>query len=194
MKNNEEFWAGEFGNEYHKRSPGDVKANIDFFRKALPDPYPASLIEFGSGAGNNLRAIAEIVPSIELASVELNTEALKLQPAEVDQFQASMLDFKPLKTYEVSMTKGVLIHVHPDDLSKAYQTLYDSSHKWVLICEYFSHNPRMIPYRGENDKLWARDFCKEIMTQYPDLELTQYGFTYHLDGQDDLTFFLMRKP
>jgi len=193
MRDTEQFWVGVEGDEYQKRSPGNVENNAAFFKNALPVPFPSTLIEFGAGCGNNLRAISELVPNIELTAVELNTEALKAQPDYVDQHQISMLDFVPAKQWDVSMTKGVLIHIHPDDLPKAYKVLYESSKQWILICEYFSPKRRMIPYRGEDDKLWAADFCAEIMALYPDLELIQYGFTYHLDGQDDLTFFLMEK-
>ena len=192
MKETEAMWAGKFGDEYQARSPGNVEANVELFKKVFHFE-PTSLIEFGAGSGNNLRAISQLYPKCELAAVELNTEALKAQPDDIEQFKMSMLDYVPLKQFEVAMTKGLLIHIHPDDLPKAYKVLYESSSKWILMCEYFSPQRRMIPYRGENDKLWAADFAAEIMALYPDLELIQYGFTYHLDGQDDITFFLLSK-
>ena len=94
------------------------------------------------------------------------------------------------------MSKGVLIHINPDMLEIAYKKLYESSNKYILISEYYNPSPVSINYRGNEDKLYKRDFCGDIMELYPDLELLDYGFCYKKDpafSQDDITWFLMRK-
>lgn len=193
MRQLEVMWSGQFGNEYVERSPGNVDANVEFFKKALPQPYPESIIEFGAGCGNNLRAISILSPDTEFTAVEINEEALKKQPDFVEQYQVSMLDYKPNKIFELSMTKGVLIHIHPVDLNTAYQVLYDSSSRWILICEYFNPTPIALNYQGAEGRLWKRDFCSEMLEKFDDLRCVQYGFTHKMDGQDNLTFFLMEK-
>ena len=54
----------------------------------------------------------------------------------------------------------------------------------------------MIPYHGESDRLFKRDFAGELMKKYKDLKLVDYGFVYHNDSnfpQDDVTWFLLEK-
>lgn len=54
----EEFWTGDFGNEYHKRNRVDWKWRIPFWKKLLEYYVPArSVFEFGCGPGWNLSAI-----------------------------------------------------------------------------------------------------------------------------------------
>ena len=54
----------------------------------------------------------------------------------------------------------------------------------------------MIKYRGNNDKLYKRDFAGEILEYFSNVELIDYGFSYHRDTsfpQDDITWFLLEK-
>ena len=98
--------------------------------------------------------------------------------------------------WDLAFTRGLLIHIHPRDLPKAYDTLHQAAAKYILICEYFSPQPRMIPYRGQDNLLWARDFAGEMLDRFDDLALLDYGFVYHRDPvapQDDVTWFLMEK-
>ena len=94
------------------------------------------------------------------------------------------------------MTKGVLIHINPNMLSNAYETLYESSNKYILVAEYYNRTPVSIKYRDHNDRLFKRDFAGEILDKYPDLTLVDYGFVYHRDNnfpKDDLSWFLLEK-
>ena len=94
------------------------------------------------------------------------------------------------------MIKGVLIHINPDEILKVYRKLVESTNKYLLIAEYYSRKPEALMYRGFKDKLFKRDFAGEILDQYPDLNLVDYGFVYHKDPkfpQDDITWFLLEK-
>jgi spore coat polysaccharide biosynthesis protein SpsF len=54
----------------------------------------------------------------------------------------------------------------------------------------------MIPYRGNEDRLFKRDFAGEMLNKYSDLSLVDYGFSYRKDPifpQDDITWFLLEK-
>lgn len=93
-------------------------------------------------------------------------------------------------------TKGVLIHIDPEALPSAYMRMYESSDRYVLLSEYYSPNPVELPYRGHSGKLFKRDFAGEMLEQFPNLRLLDYGFSYHRDPnfpQDDTTWFLMQK-
>lgn len=198
----EEFWAGDFGNDYIGRNKSDelLGLNLNFFSKAFGQiEKPDSLVEFGANVGMNLRAIRLLFPGIALSGVEINeqaaTELSKFIGAE-NVFQGSMFDYEIKRQFDVSMIKGVLIHTNPDMLPKIYEKLYHSSKKYILLAEYYNPEPVAISYRGHNDRLFKRDFAGEMLDTYTGLELIDYGFIYRKDKafpQDDVTWFLLKK-
>jgi pseudaminic acid biosynthesis-associated methylase len=195
-----DFWAGEFGDEYISRNDSEklYQSNVEFFCKALRDvPFLDSIIELGANVGLNLAALKHIYGN-ELKSVdgvEINEKAFSrlLKVADV-AYNCNLFDSRVTGQYDLAFTKGVLIHIHPDDLQAAYKRLFDLSRRYILICEYYNPKPVEIEYRGEKGKLWKRDFAGEMMDAYP-LRLVDYGFVYHRDKwpQDDLNWFLMEK-
>jgi len=197
----EAFWKEEFGDDYHKRQKeaevGSVLSNIFFFSKILSKTQGVKrIIELGAGTGQNLDAINKLGHDLALIGVEINEQAAMEIPCGFI-FRQSIFDFEP-PNYEhadLAFTKGLLIHILPADLPAAYDVLYRSSGRYVLICEYYSPTPVEVEYRGHSSKLWKRDFAGEMMEKYPDLQMVDYGFTYHKDQfpQDDLTWFLMEK-
>ena len=158
-----------------------------------------SVIEFGSNAGVNMRALKLLYPHQSQFSVEINLKAaeeLKSLLGEENVFNGSILDFESSKKYELSLVKGLLILINPKMLQAVYQKLYDYSTRYVLICEYYNPNPIEIDYRGHSGKLYKRDFCGEMMVKFLDLKLIDYGFAYKKDPafpQDDITWFLLEK-
>ena len=86
--------------------------------------------------------------------------------------------------------------INPEMLDTVYDKLYESSKKYILVCEYYNPSPVAIDYRGHSDRLFKRDFCGEMLDKYSDLKLIDYGFSYKRDpafSQDDITWFLMEK-
>jgi pseudaminic acid biosynthesis-associated methylase len=198
----EEFWAGEFGNDYIGRNKSEeyLASNLNFFSKAFNQlGRPSSLIEFGANMGMNLRAIKLLFPNINLSAIEINKNAadeLAEFVGNANVFNGSIFDYKPKETFDVSLIKGVLIHINPEMLSTVYEKLYETSNKYILICEYYNPSPVTINYRGHSDRLFKRDFAGEMLEKYDDLELIDYGFTYKRDKafpQDDVTWFLIEK-
>lgn len=205
MNEREQFWAGEFGDEYNRRSPGNIEANKHFFQRALQatkhidvggDPQ---IVELGCGMGANLCALNAIYYRYSLTGVELNSLAAQhcaSLPFAPSIFQSSILDWKTSATWDLAFTKGVLIHIHPDDLAKAYYKLYSASRRYIIVAEYYSPKPVEVPYRGHAGRLWKRDFAGELLDIYGDLRLIDYGFVYHRDElapQDDINWFLLEK-
>ncbi|WP_337042012.1 pseudaminic acid biosynthesis-associated methylase [Emticicia sp. 17c] len=198
----EEFWAGSFGNEYINRNQSAeyLASNLNFFVKALHQAgRPQSLIEFGANIGMNLKAIKALYPGIKLGGIEINEEAAKELAYVIDAenvFHGSIFDYNVTAQFEVSLIKGVLIHINPDMLPVIYQKLYEASNKYILVCEYYNPAPVTISYRGHSDRLFKRDFAGEMLEKYTDLKLVDYGFVYKRDPafpQDDITWFLMQK-
>ncbi len=199
----EAFWAGSFGDQYIKRNnnPALLGARIARFSKIFQHTTGISkILELGANIGNNLWAIRSLLPQCRFSSIEINALAVKeleLIPNN-KVFHGSVFDFSPaeLGLYDLSFTTGVLIHLNPEKLSLAYETLYCCSEKYILTCEYYNPTPVEVVYRGHTEKLFKRDFAGEMMDKYNDLELVDYGFQYHRDANfpaDDATWFLLKK-
>lgn len=198
----EGFWAGAFGTEYIGRNQGDrlLAANLRFFADALRGAGAiGSCLELGANIGMNLRALGRLYPGLQMHAVEINPDAARqlgelIGPAQV--FTGSLFDYTPGRTFDLVFTKGVLIHLHPDRLAEAYDTLYRASARFILVAEYYNPTPMAIPYRGQDDRLFKRDFAGELLDRHPDLRLVDYGFVYRRDpafAQDDVTWFLLEK-
>ncbi len=197
----EEFWSGEFGNQYINRNQGADKlaSKIHMFSDILTYTNDVnSFLELGANIGLNLQALKLLKPNSAVAGVEINSKAAaecrKIKDVEV--FEESILDFQTNKKWDMTFTAGVLIHINPDFLDKVYDVLYKQSNKYIFIAEYYNPAPVKIAYRGNENKLFKRDFAGELMEKYTDLKLVKYGFIYHRDINfpgDDLTWFLMEK-
>ncbi|MBT8621877.1 pseudaminic acid biosynthesis-associated methylase [Polynucleobacter paneuropaeus] len=198
----EEFWAGEFGVEYIERNKSNqlLASNLQFFSKALNHIGAIkSCIEFGANVGMNLKALKLLFPGIDLHAVEINPQAaLELEKVIESEnvYAGSIFSYDPKVSVDLSMIKGVLIHINPEMLPVVYEKLYKSSSKFILLGEYYNPSPVAIPYRGHSDRLFKRDFAGEMLDLYPDLSLVDYGFSYRRDPvfpQDDITWFLLKK-
>lgn len=197
----EAFWAGEFGDKYTDRNKGAqiVAGNIALFSKILKNmTLPRSVIEFGANTGLNLHALKQLLPKAEFTALEINTKAIEtLKRIElVTPVHTSILDFIPEKTFDLTLIKGVLIHINPGELPAVYERLYKSTGKYLVIAEYYNPTPIAVPYRGHEDRLFKRDFAGEIIDTYSDMKLVDYGFSYHRDPafpQDDFNWFLLEK-
>ena len=198
----EKFWAGDFGDEYIGRNKSEeyLASNLNFFSKAFNQlGQPNSLIEFGANIGMNLRAIKLLFPKIDLFGIEINKNAADELAKFIGQenvFNGSIFEFEATHKCDVSLIKGVLIHINPEMLSLVYEKLYTASNKYILICEYYNPSPVNVSYRGHSDRLFKRDFAGEMLEKYIDLKLVDYGFCYKRDKafpQDDITWFLLEK-
>jgi spore coat polysaccharide biosynthesis protein SpsF len=197
----EEFWSGAFGNDYIDRNASDalLAANISLFSKIVQSAGPlSSVLELGCNIGMNLRALRRLLPNCELAGVEINQAAAeKLKEwGEAQVYLDSILEVELDRKFDLTFTKGVLIHINPDYLDQVYRRLYDYSSKYICVAEYYNPTPVELSYRGHSGRLFKRDFAGEILQRYQDLELVDYGFVYHKDPvfpQDDISWFLLKK-
>lgn len=197
----ESFWAGEFGDEYTDRNAGQqrVASNLALFSQILTSTRDVrSVIELGANRGLNLVALKQLLPNAHFSAVEINEKAVEelLKFDQLEVHHASILDFSPAKKYDFVFIKGVLIHLNPEVLKKAYDLMNAASARYVAIIEYYNPSPVTVSYRGHSDRLFKRDFAGEMLRDYPEFRLVDYGFVYHGDSnfpQDDLTWFLLEK-
>lgn len=196
----EDFWAGEFGDQYIQRNQPErllmpkVAAWSQMLRSCT---QLASVTELGCNIGLNLLAISKLQPTIELQGVEIN-EAAAAEAKKLDVGQISVgtiTEPLTLPPVDLTFTAGVLIHINPDRLQTVYQNLVCSSNRYVLVAEYFDPNPVTISYRGHQNRLFKRDFAGELIDGF-NLNLVDYGFFYKRDQlipQDNITWFLLEK-
>jgi len=196
----ENFWAGNFGDEYTQRSRGQeaIAANTSFFARILSRlPKLGSVVELGANIGMNLLALRRLLPAARLSAVEINASAAQeLRRIEgVEVTVSSLFDFAPSSPADLAFTKGVLIHIAPERLPDAYAALYRSSARFIVLAEYFNPTPVEVSYRGHTGKLFKRDFAGEMLDRYFDLQVVDYGFVWRRDvfAQDDLSWFLLEK-
>ena len=196
----EDFWAGDFGDEYTRRNRGQqvVASNTAFFARILSRmPPPGSVVELGANIGMNLVALRRLLPEAQLSAVEINTSAAhELRRIEgVEVTVGSLFDYAPTTPADLAFIKGVLIHIAPERLPEAYAALHRSSARYVCLAEYYNPSPVEVPYRGHAGRLFKRDFAGEMLDRYADLRLVDYGFVWRRDvfAQDDLTWFLLEK-
>lgn len=198
----EKFWAEEFGTDYIERNQGAdfLASNLNFFTKALQQAGKIeSCREFGANIGMNMKALKLLFPAVQLKAIEINETAAKELGrfmGDENVFNGSIFEAPVDPKVQLSLIKGVLIHINPDMLPVVYEKMYQSSSKFILIAEYYNPSPVAIPYRGHQDRLFKRDFAGEFLEKYPDTELVDYGFAYRRDPafpQDDITWFLIKK-
>ena len=195
----EEFWAGQFGDDYTERNQGYqlIASNTALFASIIAGTRQVtSILEFGANRGLNLLALRNLLPTAELSAVEINPKAVKeLETIKnLKVYRQSMLEFSVDYQRDLVFSKGLLIHIEPEMLPRAYQVLYESSRRYICLAEYYNPTPVEVEYRGNKGKLFKRDFAGEMMDRYPDLVLLDYGFTYHRDNnfpQGDMTWFVL---
>ncbi len=198
----EDFWKGQFGDDYINRNDGSklLASKIHYFASIFKNTVKiSSCLEFGANIGLNLDAMKTLFPYQKQFGVEINEKASSILENKIGSknvANCSINNFKITQKWDLVLLKGVLIHINPDDLKSVYKKIYQSSKKFILISEYYNPSPMAISYRGHKNKLFKRDFAGEMMDTYKNLKLNSYGFGYHRDlnfPQDDETWFLLEK-
>ncbi len=201
----EAFWAGDFGNEYIGRNdvePEHMAAKIAMWADILKyvNIGLKDILELGANVGPNLRALKLLSPQSLLTGIEINANAAERLRAwgGAEVIENSILEYSPAgRRWDMVFTAGVMIHINPEFLPAVYKLMYEASTKYIVVAEYYNPTPVEIPYRGNSDRLYKRDFAGDIMDMYPDVKLVGYGCTYRRDPRlrkhDDTTWFVLSK-
>ena len=196
----EEFWAGDFGDSYISRNDSEnlLASNIALFADVFSslDKIPLSFMEIGANVVMNIKAIQKLSPTANFTGIEINGKACELlAETGCEVVKSSIVDADISKKFDFVYSKGVLIHLMQDQLIPTYERMYEWSTRFILIAEYYNPTPVTIPYRGNIDRLFKRDFAGEFLDLFPDVTLRDYGFAYHRGTypQDDINWFLLEK-
>lgn len=195
MNENERLWAGDFGNAYHARNKSQ-QSRMDFWSTAVGSVlhHIKSVTELGAGCGDNLVAMRCLIPAGRYVGVEINHKACEvMKKRKLTVIEAAVTSALHIPSADLVITRGFLIHVPEHDLDTTLKLLYAASSRFICIAEYFSPVRREVVYRGYPSALWTDDYARRLMELFPNLKLLDYGFVYHSDGADDLTWFLLEK-
>ena len=196
----EEFWATEFGDTYISRnqSVSLLASNTFLFSEIFSsiETVPQTFLEIGANIGMNVRAIQSLAPEAQFTGIEINKQACEiLSTTGCHVIESAIQDALITSKFDFVFSKGVLIHLSPDQLISTYKKMYDWSNQFILIAEYYNPVPVALSYRGNLNRLFKRDFAGEFLDVFPDLILRDYGFSYHRGKypQDDINWFLLEK-
>lgn len=195
----EDFWKKKFGDNYSKRNLKRNNRILAIGKELIANKVRlSSSIELGCNVGYNLDALKKIYPNIQTYGVEINKKAYLICKKKHPCSNTSLLQFTTKNKFDLVFTCGVLIHQNPKFLKKIYSKLYSLSKKYIYIEEYFNPTPVSIRYRGNDERLFKRDFAKEIWKLYPKLKIIDYGFhwkedPYLKDNCDNSNWFLFEK-
>ncbi len=160
------------------------------------DSVPQTFLEIGANIGMNVKAIQTLSPGAQFTGIEINKQACEvLARTGCQVVESSIMDADIPRKFDFVFSKGVLIHLSPDQLHSTYRKMYEWSTRFILIAEYYNPVPVAISYRGNADRLFKRDFAGEFLDSFQDVVLRDYGFAYHRDKypQDDINWFLLEK-
>jgi len=198
-------WKSDFGNEYIDRNePTEERIKIRLLGltrifDSIKYSPPSSILECGCNIGLNLRALSRF-SSASLFAIEPNGKAREILIKDNVLPEESLFDTDiehlPFDDASIDLvfTSGVLIHVPPERLEKAYSEIYRVSRKHIMAIEYFSKNPETLEYYGNADLLFKRDFGALWLDLYPDLKPIDEGFFWsRTTGFDDATWWIFEK-
>lgn len=188
MNAQEQFWSGNFGDDYLKRCRVNWPARIPFWSDIIGKTWARSVYEFGCNAGWNLSAIRSIAPHAALYGNDINEQATYQAEMAGLEVKNSSFIHHPDNSIELVFTAGVLIHIAPENLMTVMQSIVHASCDYVLAVEYAAIKEEEVNYRGHAERLWRRPYG--ALYEAMGLTLVEQG---QAAGFDDCAFWLMRK-
>jgi pseudaminic acid biosynthesis-associated methylase len=155
------------------------------------------VLEVGCNVGNQLNMLQKLgfqnLYGIEIQRYAIE-KAKKLSKG-IDIIRASAFDI-PFKDryFDLVFTAGVLIHISPEDISRALDEIYRCSKRYIWGFEYFAEDYTEIKYRGKSNLLWKTDFCKLYLDRFSDLNIIkEKKYKYIKNNKVDAMFLLEKK-
>ncbi|MBM4294249.1 MAG: methyltransferase domain-containing protein, partial [Deltaproteobacteria bacterium] len=154
--------------------------------------------EVGCNLGGNLAWIARRIPARQVYGVDINLAALNelhhaLPEVNAIWSPARELPFRD-RWFDLVFTMGVLIHQPESTLPLVMAEIVRCSRRYVLGGEYFAEETTVVPYRGQHDALFKRNYGRIYQELFPELRLVKEGFLSRDMGWDDVTYWVLEKP
>lgn len=193
----EKLWSGQFGSDYVDRNIHAANSRRPFWFTLLSQYPVKSALEVGCNVGANLVWIEKKLASRNVHGVDINEKALALLKTSHPNLNviwspARDLPFRD-KRFDLVFTMGVLIHQPPAALPLVMSEIVRCARRYVLCGEYYSKTPTAVPYRGQQEALFKRDYGAYYKELFPELRLKKKGFLSRRKGWDDVTYWLFEK-
>lgn len=187
-------WQGKFGRDYTLRNSQLLTEMEELFRqefgisasemfgKAIRELPIKTVLEVGCNIGNKLALLHEMgyknLTGVEPLNFAIN-EGKKRYPF-INFKQGTVFDLPFADgSFDLVFTAGVLIHINPDDLSRAMNEIARVSGRWILGFEYYAVKPEWVIYRGKDELLWKRNFMGEYLKIAPGLKILYQKLLNH---------------
>jgi len=162
LKYNTEIW-----DKYTEENTGAVQNRLsEFIFNSILTLGGGKILEAGCNIGNNLSSFPE---NYEIYGLDLNEKALEKCKARYQSFKfekGSLLNIPfPDSFFDIVFTRGVLIHIAPENLDSVLSELLRVSKKWIFNLEYHGEDNKMIKWKRGDDMLWYRNM-KERWIKY----------------------------
>ena len=202
-------WCGCFGKEYTERNILSVDESNALYAELygisieelnglfLSDlSRNITILEVGANVGNQL-LVLQGMGFRNLYGIEINpyaVERAKSHTKDINIIQGNIFDI-PFKDrfFDLVFTCGVLIHIAPEDITKALLEIYRCSKKYIWGLEYYADKYTEINYRGHDNLLWKSDFAGLYLDLFDDLELVKEKKLKYVENENVDTMFLIRK-
>ena len=212
-----DIWKGDFGKTYTDRNLSTAEdidqiyesifgiKKSDLFGQFLPDQLlsSGSVLEVGCNIGNSLKNLQRVKPDLNFYGVEpmtyAVTQAHELNPKmNFSRGTTFALPFRK-NSFDLVMTNGVLIHIHPSHLPFAMKEIYRCTRRYIFFHEYFSETVEEIKYHGHKELLWKMNYQECYQKCFPDLECLKVLYLSYTDrvsgrASTDQVCLLRKKP
>jgi hypothetical protein len=189
----EEMWAGWFGVQYTTKFAVAWRERIPFMKTIIEATKARSVLDVGTNAGWNLRALQEVDETLSLRGLEINKHtACSAAIMGFETHGGSAIDAAAAfpDGHDLVMTSGVLIHIEPHKLPGTMKAIIAASRRWVLAVEYYADDETLVrPEREGAPRTWARPFGR----LYQELGLTLVEHGTGIAGYPDCNYWLLRK-
>jgi len=158
MKYNENLWK-----EYTEENLDKIgEKQYDFIYNLVLALGAKRICEAGCNIGNNLRGfpINSKVYGFDMSKHALEKAKSRYPSFHFKEGNLNNIPFKD-EMFDLVFTRGVLVHIHNDDLDKMLIELLRISKKWVFNLEYFGEDGNMINWKRGDDLLWHRNMKEQ---------------------------------
>lgn len=181
----ERLWRTDLGQRYWAQQPPADQHRLPFWRGIEAITQPASLLEIGCGNGRNLACFQRA----RRTGVDVDTRILPHGGVCGSAIALPFLD----RSFDLVLTCGVLIHLAAEALPAAYDEVARVARQHVLLVEYEDSHDRAIPWRGQQEALWARPFALRFWSRHPTWRPVLRRHLARPDGFDDCTAVLFER-
>jgi len=202
-------WIGKFGKSYTSRNAQTLQEmdklylkNYGVTRSCMNKLFLSKMdrsiriLEIGSNIGLQLGLLQRMgfknLYGIEPQSEAVETSKHRLKNINIIEGNIFEIPFRD-RFFDLVFTSGVLIHIHPKQLTKAIKEIGRCAKKYIWGFEYFSNNFEEIQYRKHKNLLWKGNYPEIYSKTFPSLKLIKTQKFRYLEHPNTDIMFLFRK-